>query len=52
MGDKKGDLKTKPEESFFDGAFGSYVVPGIILQSVFIGGGYATGREIVELGSK
>lgn len=27
-------------------------LPGIILQSVLIGGGYATGREIVEYGAK
>lgn len=37
---------------FFEGRFGSYVLPGIILQSVLIGGGYATGREIVEYGAK
>ena len=36
----------------FDGAFGRYFLPGIILQSVLIGGGYATGREIVEYGAK
>lgn len=40
------------EKSFFEGAFGRYVLPGIILQSVLIGGGYATGREIVEFGAK
>ena len=28
------------------------ILPGIILQSVLIGGGYATGREIVEYGAK
>lgn len=27
-------------------------LPGIILQSVLIGGGYATGREIIEYGAK
>jgi len=27
-------------------------LPGIILQSVLIGGGYATGREIIEYGGK
>ena len=27
-------------------------LPGVILQSVLIGGGYATGREIVEYGAK
>lgn len=39
-------------KSFFDGAFGRYLLPGIILQSVLIGGGYATGREIIEFGAK
>ena len=37
---------------FFEGGFGKYVLPGIILQSVLIGGGFATGREIVEFGAK
>ena len=40
------------KQSLFDGAFGRYVLPGIILQSVLIGGGFATGREIVEYGAK
>lgn len=40
------------KSGFFDGAFGRYVLPGVILQSVLIGGGYATGREIVEFGAK
>ncbi len=39
-------------KSFFDGPFGKYFLPGIILQSVLIGGGFATGREIVEYGAK
>lgn len=43
---------SKKKKSFFDGAFGRYMLPGIILQSVLIGGGYATGREIVEFGGK
>lgn len=34
------------------GWFGTIVLPAIILQSVLIGGGYATGREIVEFGAK
>lgn len=38
--------------SFFEGKFGQYILPGIILQSVLIGGGFATGREIVEFGAK
>lgn len=38
--------------NLFDGAVGKYLLPGIVLQSVMIGGGYATGREIVEYGAK
>ena len=37
--------------SMFDGNLGKYLLPGIVLQSVMIGGGYATGREIVEYGA-
>lgn len=37
---------------FFDGRYGRLLLPGVILQSVLIGGGYATGREIVEFGAK
>ncbi|MDK2917676.1 MAG: hypothetical protein PWQ37_409 [Candidatus Petromonas sp.] len=40
------------KKSFFEGAFGKFILPGIILQSVLIGGGYATGREIVAFGAK
>ena len=40
------------KKGFFEGSFGKCVLPGIILQSVMIGGGYATGREIVEYGAK
>lgn len=42
----------KGKKGFFEGAFGRYFVPGIVLQSVLIGGGYATGREIVAFGAK
>lgn len=34
------------------GRFGALVLPAIILQSVLIGGGYATGREIVTYGGR
>lgn len=37
---------------FLDGAFGRYVLPALVLQSVLMGGGFATGREIVEFGAK
>ena len=40
------------KKGFFEGGFGKFILPGIILQSVMIGGGYATGREIVEYGGK
>lgn len=43
--------KNSGKKSFFDGAFGRYLVPGILLQSVLIGGGYATGREIISYGA-
>ena len=40
------------KKNFFDGAFGKLILPGIVLQSVLIGGGYATGREFVEYVAK
>lgn len=39
-------------QRLFQGPFGKFVLPALILQSVLIGGGYATGREIVEFGAK
>lgn len=49
--EKEGNFMEK-KKGFFEGSFGKFVLPGIILQSVMIGGGYATGREIVEYGAK
>lgn len=40
------------KDNFFSGGFGRLVLPGVILQSVLIGGGYASGREIVQFGAK
>ncbi len=40
------------EPSSFKRRFDQYILPGIIFQSVLIGGAYATGREIVEYGAK
>lgn len=34
------------------GPFGRLVLPAVVLQSVLIGGGYATGREIVAYGAR
>lgn len=48
---KEGNFMER-KKGFFEGSFGKFVLPGIILQSVMIGGGYATGREIVEYGAK
>jgi len=45
-------MSERKKSKVFDGAFGRYFLPGIILQSVLIAGGYATGREIVEFGGK
>ena len=45
-------MKREGGRGFFDGWFGRIALPGIILQSVLIGGGFATGREIVEYGAK
>lgn len=39
-------------KNLFEGAFGRYLLPAIIIQSVLIGGGFATGREIVQYGAK
>jgi uncharacterized membrane protein YkvI len=46
---RPGRIESK---SFFDGHYGRLVLPGVIAQSVLIGGGYATGREIVQFGAK
>src|SRR5699024_3021860 len=43
--------KKKNKSSFFDGGFGRYVLPGVVIQSTLIGGGYATGREVVQYGA-
>lgn len=46
------DQSPAPAAGFFNGPYGRIILPGVILQSVLIGGGYATGREIVEFGAK
>lgn len=40
------------KRGFFNRGWAKYLLPGIVLQSVLIGGGYATGREIIEYGAK
>ncbi len=45
-------MVTNEQKGFMEGWFGKYVLPGVIFQSVLIGGGYATGREIVEFGAR
>lgn len=34
------------------GRYGRYVLPAVVFQSVLIGGGYATGREVVQYGAR
>ena len=45
-------METKKRKGFLEGAYGIYFLPGVIFQSVIIGGAYATGREIFEFGGK
>lgn len=39
-------------KKFYEGTYAKYILPGVLLQSVLIGGGYATGREIYSYGAK
>lgn len=45
-------MNEEKNKSSFSGWFGRYVLPGVLLQSVLIGGGYATGREVISYGAK
>lgn len=58
-GDRWAPLPLDPAEPrptgfrrLFAGWFGRLLLPAIIAQSVLIGGGYATGREVVEFGAR
>lgn len=42
----------KSLKNFYEGGYAKYILPGVLLQSVLIGGGYATGREIYSYGAK
>ncbi len=42
----------KKLNDFYEGTYARYILPGVLLQSVLIGGGYATGREIFSYGAK
>lgn len=42
----------KKFKQFYEGTYARYILPGVLLQSVLIGGGYATGREIYSYGAK
>ena len=42
----------KQMKNFYEGGYAKYILPGVLLQSVLIGGGYATGREIYSYGAK
>lgn len=39
-------------KNLLEGKYGRIVLPAVILQSVLMGGGFTTGREIVEFGAK
>lgn len=45
-------LTIEKSEKFYEGGYAKYILPGVLLQSVLIGGGYATGREIYSYGAK
>ncbi len=45
-------LLMKKFKDFYEGTYAKYILPGVLLQSVLIGGGYATGREIYSYGAK
>jgi len=51
-----GDARDQSTVGIFkrllSGRFGSLLLPAIILQSVLIGGGYASGREVVQYGAR
>lgn len=42
----------KQSNGFYEGTYAKYILPGVLLQSVLIGSGYATGREIFSYGAK
>lgn len=39
---------TRQDSSILGGLYGRVLLPAVIFQSILIGGGYATGREVVE----
>ncbi|HLS36056.1 MAG TPA: hypothetical protein VK061_07450, partial [Bacillota bacterium] len=45
-------MSAQKKKGLFEGAFGRLILPGIVIQSTLIAGGYATGREVVEYGAK
>lgn len=42
----------KQFKNFYEGTYAKYILPGVLLQSVLIGGGYATGREFNSYGAE
>ena len=42
----------KQFNNFYEGAYAKYILPGVLLQTDLIGGGYATGRESYSYGAK
>ncbi|MCZ2825660.1 MULTISPECIES: YkvI family membrane protein [unclassified Modestobacter] len=44
--------QTSSGPGLMGGRYGRYVLPAVVFQSVLIGGGYATGREVVQYGAR
>ena len=49
---KKVSERYETIQKFLRSTYAKYILPGVLLQSVLIGGGYATGREIYSYGAK
>ena len=45
-------VSTPASGGLMGGRYGRYVLPAVVFQSVLIGGGYATGREVVQYGAR
>lgn len=52
-GEADGELSLRGRAAqILGGRFGRLLLPAVILQSVLVGGGYASGREVVEYGAR
>ncbi|MCZ2835942.1 YkvI family membrane protein [Modestobacter sp. VKM Ac-2985] len=44
--------QTSSAPGLMGGRYGRWILPAVVFQSVLIGGGYATGREVVQYGAR